>query len=235
LVAPSTTHNAASHAENQTFGIVASVESDKAVLGMWGEFDLVTAPTLRVFIDAVMELSQRHVVLDLARLEFIDASGLRRVVEALSRLKAQDGSLTVRSPSAMTAKILEITGLSPELDLRSPADDPAPFASASLSPTTPVAPGAGLSAIDPHRRAMPDAALNEFRREAGLSHCEVWWRYFGLGGMSSPVEVEAYLCGALEPTAHDRDLLAQALNERFSDLGENHPVPYADGTQADEP
>jgi len=135
----------------------------------------------------------------------------------------------------MTATILEITGLAPELGLRSPAVDLAPFASASVRPTTADAPGAAVSAIGPHRQAMPDAALNEFRQEAGLSHSEVWWRYFGLGGMSDPVEVEAYLCGALEPTAHERDLLAQALNERFSDLGQNHPVPYADGTEADEP
>jgi anti-sigma B factor antagonist len=226
LVASSTTQQASYEAESHTFGIVAAVASDKAVLGMWGELDLVTAPTLSVFLDAVMQLGRRHVVLDLARLEFVDASGLRPVVEGLSRLKEQDGSLTVRSPSAMTAKILEITGLALELGLRSPAGAPAHLASGPLSPTTPDAPGRGL----------PDAALNEFRREAGLSHCEVWWRYFGLGGMSSPVEVEAYICGELEPTGHDREVLARALNDHFSESGQNHLVPYADDTDAaDEP
>ena len=29
---------------------------------------------------------------------------------------------------------------------------------------------------------MPDAGLDEFRREAGLSHPEFWLRYFALGG-----------------------------------------------------
>jgi hypothetical protein len=41
--------------------------------------------------------------------------------------------------------------------------------------------------------------------------------------------VEAFLYGALQPTPHDHDVLAHALNERFVELGGNHPVPYADG------
>ncbi len=40
--------------------------------------------------------------------------------------------------------------------------------------------------------------------------------------------MEAYLYGALTPTGHDRDLVATALNERFSELGGDHPVPYSD-------
>ena len=48
--------------------------------------------------------------------------------------------------------------------------------------------------------------------------------------MSAPLEVEAYLCGALAPTDHDRDVLAHALNERFSELGRNYGVPYAEDT-----
>ena len=32
--------------------------------------------------------------------------------------------------------------------------------------------------------------------------------------------------GALEPSAHDHDLIAHALNERFVELGGNHPVAY---------
>ncbi|MCU1454779.1 MAG: hypothetical protein JWN46_2925 [Acidimicrobiales bacterium] len=48
----------------------------------------------------------------------------------------------------------------------------------------------------------------------------------GVGGMSSAMEVEAILYGALVATDHNRDILAVALNERFSELGDDHPVPY---------
>ena len=66
------------------------------------------------------------------------------------------------------------------------------------------------------------------RRELELSHTDLWFRYFELGGMRTPIEVEAYLYGALAPTQHDRDLIAVALNERFSELGGDHPIPYSD-------
>ncbi len=77
---------------------------------------------------------------------------------------------------------------------------------------------------------MADAAhdtLNRARIDAGLSLDELWLRYFELGGMSSPVELEAHLYGALTPTDHNHDLIAHALNERFVELGRNHLVPYS--------
>lgn len=70
--------------------------------------------------------------------------------------------------------------------------------------------------------------LEQARRDVGLSHGELWFRYFELGGMSTALEVEAYLYGALLPSLHDGDLIAVALNERFSELGGDHPIPYSD-------
>lgn len=71
-------------------------------------------------------------------------------------------------------------------------------------------------------------ALDRARRVAELTHAELWLRFFELGGMSTALEVEAYLYGALQPTAHEHDVLAHALNERFVELGGDHPVPYWD-------
>ena len=70
--------------------------------------------------------------------------------------------------------------------------------------------------------------LDQFRREAGLTRGELFFRYFSLGGMTSAYGVEAICVGALEPSAHDRDVIAQALNDRFVDLHRDHRVPYAD-------
>lgn len=72
--------------------------------------------------------------------------------------------------------------------------------------------------------------LEQARREVGLSVPDLWIRYFGLGGMSTALEVEAILYGALIATDHERDILAVALNERFAEQGSDHPVRYiADG------
>ena len=74
----------------------------------------------------------------------------------------------------------------------------------------------------------PADVLDLYRRDAELSHGELWMRYFELGGMSTGLMLEAYLYGALEPSAHDHDVIAHALNERFTQMGGDHPVPYSE-------
>lgn len=69
--------------------------------------------------------------------------------------------------------------------------------------------------------------LERARRDVGMSIDDLWMSYFALGGMSSALEIEAYLLGALLAPSHDHDVLAVALNERFSELGGDHPVPYS--------
>ncbi|MCA4135191.1 hypothetical protein [Arthrobacter sp. M4] len=54
---------------------------------------------------------------------------------------------------------------------------------------------------------------------AGLALEQVWMAYFGIGGMSGLMEVQAYVHGALRLPALERDLLAHALNETLDELG----------------
>ena len=74
--------------------------------------------------------------------------------------------------------------------------------------------------------------LEKARQGLGLSLSDLWWRYFAIGGMSSELEIEAILYQALVPTELDSDLLAVALNERFTELGGDHPLPYSDDGDA---
>ena len=75
---------------------------------------------------------------------------------------------------------------------------------------------------------LGDDAFDQARKAAGLSSSQLWMRYFGLGGMSGAVELEAMCHGAMIPTGLEHDLIAHALNERFTELGRNHPVPYTE-------
>lgn len=70
------------------------------------------------------------------------------------------------------------------------------------------------------------SVLEAARRELGLTVGELWLRYFHLGGMSTSLEVDAILNGALVATAANHDRLAVALNERFAEQGGDHPIPY---------
>jgi diguanylate cyclase (GGDEF)-like protein len=66
------------------------------------------------------------------------------------------------------------------------------------------------------------------REACGMSQEDLWMRYFALGGMSRPLELDAIVHGALRTTAQDRDLVVLALNERFSELGRARPIGYSD-------
>jgi hypothetical protein len=66
------------------------------------------------------------------------------------------------------------------------------------------------------------------RLEAGLTHGELWFRYFQLGGMRTGFEIEAFCHGALVPSDLDHDIVAHALNERLFELGGRRPVAYSD-------
>lgn len=69
-------------------------------------------------------------------------------------------------------------------------------------------------------------SLDGARREAGLSMDDLWVRYIGLSGSASAMMMSAFVAGAVPPTRRDHDLVAQALNERFLDLGRDMPVRY---------
>lgn len=69
--------------------------------------------------------------------------------------------------------------------------------------------------------------FDALRQDAGITHGELFLRYFELGGMSDALRLEAICYDALRATDHDHDVIAHTLNERFTELGRNHPVPYS--------
>jgi hypothetical protein len=72
------------------------------------------------------------------------------------------------------------------------------------------------------------APLERARRDAGISHDDLWLRYFSITGDASPLEVEAYLQGLMPLPALQEDILAQALRECLiegSSAGQDHGAP----------
>lgn len=59
-----------------------------------------------------------------------------------------------------------------------------------------------------------------------LTFDELWLRQVSVGGTAGTLEVEAYVLGVLRPDRHSHDVIAQALNEHFLDLGAVYPVDY---------
>jgi hypothetical protein len=63
---------------------------------------------------------------------------------------------------------------------------------------------------------------------SGLTLADLWLRYLGVGGTASPDRVAAYARGTMIPDSYQHNMIAQAINEYFTDQGEDHPVGYQD-------
>jgi len=72
--------------------------------------DVLSAPEFGAFFETMIDRGHREVVLDLAELRFMDASGLAVIARGADRLEVSGGALTIRAPAAMVGRMLEITG-----------------------------------------------------------------------------------------------------------------------------
>jgi hypothetical protein len=72
----------------------------------------------------------------------------------------------------------------------------------------------------------PGLDIREGLDLSGMSFYELWLRQISVGGTASAEEVEAYVLGLLRLDPYQHDLIAQAINEHFIELGQDHPVQY---------
>lgn len=89
---------------------VVSVDGH-ATVRVIGELDTSTAPRLRATLVGLVADGVRHVTLDLGETSFMDSTGLSVLVGGLKRLREHGGDMVVRSPSRVTLKLFEMTGL----------------------------------------------------------------------------------------------------------------------------
>jgi anti-anti-sigma factor len=92
------------------FSVAASFVDGQVVLALQGEVDVLTAPEFSAFFETMIDRGHRSVVLDLAGLRFMDASGLAVISRGADRLEVSGGTLTIRTPMAMIGRMLDITG-----------------------------------------------------------------------------------------------------------------------------
>ncbi len=95
------------------FGVNITYADADATVAIVGEVDLRTSHELGRVIDAVIDRGHRKVVVDLSACTFLDASGLGVMAAAADRLNllTPNVALTLRSPSTMVRRILEVAEL----------------------------------------------------------------------------------------------------------------------------
>ena len=91
--------------------VQVEAHDDSVVLVLVGELDPHTAPSLRDHLTSAVGDTTTEVVLDVGGLTFIDSSGLRVIIAAHKDMEGRGGRLVLRSPTATTRRLLDITGL----------------------------------------------------------------------------------------------------------------------------
>jgi anti-anti-sigma factor len=94
--------------------VVTDVDGEPVVV-VEGEIDLAAVERLWQAIETVP--ADRRVVLDLARVTFIDSSGLIVVLRAHLSRGGERSAVVVRRPSPPVALVLEMTGIDAVVDI----------------------------------------------------------------------------------------------------------------------
>ena len=59
---------------------------------------------------------------------------------------------------------------------------------------------------------------------SGLTPAELWLAYIAIGGTVGKAQVAAYARGQDHPDSYQHNMIAQAINDHFTDRGGDHPV-----------
>ncbi|BDI29451.1 anti-sigma-B factor antagonist [Capsulimonas corticalis] len=82
-----------------------------------GEIDVYTSPSLREQVSSLALTGINDLVIDLAKVKFLDSTGLGVLIGALKRMREAGGNLYLIAPAARILRIFEITGLDKSFDI----------------------------------------------------------------------------------------------------------------------
>ncbi len=89
--------------------VESRTDGDSLVLLLQGELDLTSAPSFEREIHEVEASSPGRIVLDLSRLDFMDSTGLRALLQARERAAANNQELVLRRGPRQVQRVLELT------------------------------------------------------------------------------------------------------------------------------
>ena len=90
--------------------ISSTVDDGTVSLALEGELDLAGAPDMEASLAAVEREEPTRLVIDLSRLQFIDSTGLRLLLQADARAKELGYELVLRPGAHAVQRVFEVTG-----------------------------------------------------------------------------------------------------------------------------
>lgn len=86
-------------------------EGETHTICLFGELDLATAADVEQELERVEATDATAIVLDLSGLTFMDSTGVRLVVNAHTRSRAEHHSLTLLRGQAAVQRVMELSGV----------------------------------------------------------------------------------------------------------------------------
>ena len=83
----------------------------KKVLDVVGEIDVYTAPQFKEAVNAILGGGQKHLLINMAGVTYMDSSGFGTLLSATKRLRPQGGTVNLVKCSSAIDRILRITRL----------------------------------------------------------------------------------------------------------------------------
>ena len=98
-------------ASSHALEIVVTQADGRTVIALAGSLDAATAPELTEEFAAFARRDHHQIELDLAKLDFMDSSGLSVIVAAHKRTQRGGGTLTILSPNRRVIRLIQLGGL----------------------------------------------------------------------------------------------------------------------------
>lgn len=87
------------------------------VVAVSGEVDVSCAPELREAVDAALDTAEARVTVDIARVPYIDSTGIGVLVGAAHRATEAGKELRVQNPQPTVMRPLDLLGVADELGI----------------------------------------------------------------------------------------------------------------------
>lgn len=85
--------------------------NEVTIFDVEGEIDLYNAPALKDEIKKKIEEQKYNIIINLARVSYIDSSGIGALISSLSNLKKYQGGLKIINVTGSVRKVFELTKL----------------------------------------------------------------------------------------------------------------------------
>jgi anti-sigma B factor antagonist len=105
----------------ERFEVTTSTTDGVATVVLEGELDISTAPVLDATLADVERNGTATLLLDLARVQFIDSTGLRSLLSARQRAETAGRRLRLANLPVDVERVFDMTGVRRIFDIASPA------------------------------------------------------------------------------------------------------------------